>query len=130
MLNNNSGIPHGNMTISRLGKTAATTKSNLVLDFDLFAGSRLLTGTLADAPGTAGGASAAINGWATTFSKVATATTAVPTAYLNVTTVGAKVTTVPGIHNFRMKIPATLQGDAAHPEIPQGDSFCAATVGA
>ena len=98
----NAAAPTGTINIVRTGK------STLTLNFTIDTATNLLTGTLTDATPT----SAAINGWRHTWT----------------TTNKPITTTLPAVHNFVAVIPSALEGDALHPEIPQGDTYASASV--
>jgi hypothetical protein len=98
-LNTTTTNPTGACTITRSGKTP------LSLTFTLDVGTNLLSGYLTDT--TIVGPISITNGWRST-------------------TLG--VTGRTGIHNSVAAIPHSLEGDASHPTIPQGDTYFSATV--
>lgn len=98
----NAAAPTGTINIVRTGKTMLT------LTFTIDTATNLLTGTLTDSTPT----SAAISGWRNTWT----------TANKPITT------TLPAVHNFMAAIPSSLEGDALHPDIPQGDTYASASV--
>ncbi|MBL9142197.1 MAG: autotransporter-associated beta strand repeat-containing protein [Verrucomicrobiaceae bacterium] len=98
----NAAAPTGTIGIVRTGKTTLT------LNFTIDTATNLLTGTLTDTTPT----SAAIAGWRNTWT----------------TTNKPITTTLPAVHNFVAVIPSTLEGDALHPDIPQGDTYASASV--
>lgn len=98
----NTAAPTGTIDVVRTGKTTLT------LSFTIDTATSLLTGTLTDSTPT----SAAISGWRNTWT----------------TTNKPITTTLPAVHNFMAAIPSSLEGDALHPDIPQGDTYASASV--
>lgn len=94
-------LPVGTVNIARTGK------STLTLTFTIDTATNLITGTLTDTT-----TSASLSGWRSVWGT----SNPFPSA--------ARA----GTHNFMASIPASLEGDAANPDIPQGDSYASATV--
>ena len=104
-LNTASSSPRGTFNITRKNG-----QSTLALTFDIdTTGTKLLTGTLTDSIPT----TASISGWRLVWGTKSPLVAA--TARL-------------GVHNIMATIPASLEGDDAHPDIPQGDTHFTATV--
>jgi hypothetical protein len=105
-LNNGGSVPRGTVEVLRKAPL-----STLTVTFDLAVnGSRTVSGTVTDTSPT----TAAISGWALIWN----------TAKVG----GTPATTRAGTHNFMASIPVGLEGDVAHPTIPQGDSYASASV--
>ena len=99
LLNTSGANPTATVTIARTGG-----KSTLTLSFTLNIGTNLVSGTVTDATPT----TAALNGWRNVWKS--TNPNANPASLYD------------GRHNVMAAIPATLEGDLAHPAIPQGDN--------
>jgi hypothetical protein len=103
-LDNSGANPRGVKVVTR-----ATPLTPLTVTFDLMTtGNRLVTGTIIDTAAT----TANINGWGLVW---------------NTKSVGGNpATTRAGTHNTMISIPALLEGDAANPDVPQGDGYMCA----
>ena len=101
-----SGVnPTATVTIARTGG-----KSTLTLSFTINLSTNLVSGTVTDATPT----TAALTGWRNVWKS--TNPNANPAAIYD------------GRHNVMAALPSTLEGDTAHPNIPQGDSYFSVVV--
>lgn len=99
LLDTSGANPTATVTIVRTGG-----RSTLTLSFTLNISTNLVSGTVTDATPT----TAPVNGWRNVW-KIAN-------PGIN------QATSFDGRHNVMAAIPATLEGDLAHPAIPQGDN--------
>ena len=105
LLDTSGANPTATVTIVRTGG-----RSTLTLSFTLNIGTNLVSGTVTDATPT----TAALTGWRNVWKN---------------TNPGANPASLyDGRHNVMAAIPATLEGDIAHPSIPQGDNYFSVVV--
>lgn len=105
LLDTSGANPTATVTIVRTGG-----KSTLTLNFTLNLGTNLVSGTVTDATPT----TAALTGWRNVWKN---------------TNPGINPASLyDGRHNVMAAIPATLEGDIAHPAIPQGDNYFSVVV--